>query len=153
LTTTSWAPNIGTNHPSVTLVGPCYTYTANLTPGTTQPFLPSVVPTSANSYYLATGASYTGTDTITYFFISQLPMAVSQSGTNNMFVAYGRLADTFGNWFFGTPGFHNDFSNIDPNQSLNYVPFTSSMNNNVYYTKNSGVKNVEDYLKLTSASP
>jgi hypothetical protein len=103
--------------------------------------------------YSSTGASYTGTDGATYFWVTQLPTTVNQTGNNNILVAYGRLADTFGNWFFGTPGFHNDFSNIDPNQSLNYVVFTPTMNSDVYYTKNSNVKNAIDYLKLTSASP
>jgi len=149
LTTSSWTPNIGTNTPSITISGSCYSYTANLKPGQSQPFVGAAVP----GVYSSTGASYTGTDGATYFWVTQLPTTVNQTGNNNILVAYGRLADTFGNWFFGTPGFHNDFSNIDPNQSLNYVVFTPTMNSDVYYTKNSNVKNAIDYLKLTSASP
>lgn len=148
LTTTSWTPHVGSATPSITIEGGCYTYTQNLAPGTTQPFMAAVVPDT----YSATGASYAD-GTTSYFFVPQLPLVIPQTGATNMFVAYGRLGDTFGNWFFGDAALNNDMSNLDPDQSFNFIPFTATMNNSVYYTKNSGVKNAMDYLKLTNAAP
>jgi hypothetical protein len=148
LLSTSWSPHIGSNTPSITIQGNCYNYTANLTPGDAQAFLNAVVPDA----YIATGASYLDGDTA-YFLITGSPYTVNQIGANDMSLAYARFADTYGNWFFGTPTLNNDFSNVDVDQSLNYVPFTATMNNSVYYTKNAGVKDEIDYLKLTNASP
>ena len=64
------------------------------------------------------------------------------------------LAGTIGMWVFGVPTLHNDFSNWDATQkAADNLAWTSYWNTTVYYTKNANVTNLEDYLKLTNASP
>jgi hypothetical protein len=148
VTTTAVTPKIASNTPSVTLVGVNYSYTHNLQPGTAQPFISAVVPDT----YSGTGASYVN-GTESFFYILQTPYIINQAGTNNVFMAYGTLSDTVVDWFFGNATLNNDFSNLDPDFSMQYIPFTSNMNTTIYFTKNAGVTNAVEYLKLTNAAP
>lgn len=152
VTSTSWMPNFPTSSPptiSVTLSGNCYAYTENITPGTTQPFSSAVVPDT----YLFTGGTYVGSDNRNYLSVVQPGSVVKQTGSNNVFMPWGALGDDFGDWFFGNTALHNDMSNLDPSESMNYVLWTAYLNTNRYYTANSNVKDERDYLKLTSSSP
>ena len=55
-------------------------------------------------------------------------------------------------WVFGDATLNNDMSNLNSALGIVQVPFTPLMNSSVYFTKNSGVANASQYLKLTSSS-
>lgn len=115
--------------------------------------------------YVSTGFAFNGADWDTYLKymadtdseIDNLPVAIWQMPGSSLQITgatfTGDLAATVPNWVFGTPELNNDFSNIASELNLSSQQFTSNMNTSVYFTKNSKVNNLEDYLKLGSGSP
>ena len=91
-------------------------------------------------------------------YVANLPVAIWQIPGASIQVQgatyTGNLAATGAMWAFGIPTLSNDFSNWDSAQktAIN-VAWTPYYNTSVYYTANSNVKDLGDYLKLTNAAP
>lgn len=66
----------------------------------------------------------------------------------------GTLADTGANWLFGSPDLNNNFSNwLAAQKSADNVAWTATMNTSVYFTTNSNVSDLQDYLRLAAGHP
>ena len=65
----------------------------------------------------------------------------------------GVLAGTWPDYIFGSPNLNNDMSNLATALGIPAIIFVPYWQTSIYYTANSNVANLADYLKLTSASP
>lgn len=90
-------------------------------------------------------------------YVDNIPLALVQMPGATMQVQgatfSGDLSDTIGDWTFGHPELNNDMSNLATALNFPSILFTETMNTTVYYTKNAGVTNLEEYVKLTNAAP
>lgn len=114
---------------------------------------------------VGSGRAMNGVDLDTYFaYISQIdsltnnqPMAIWQIPGSSLQVEgatfTGILAGTWPDYIFGNPALNNDMSNLAAALGIPAILFTPYLANNVYYTSNSDVANLSDYLRLTSSSP
>jgi|GEM_PF-6223036 len=85
------------------------------------------------------------------------PMAIWQIPGSSLQVQgdtfTGVLAGTWPDYVFGHPTLNNDMSNLATSLGIPAIVFVPYWQTSVYYTNNSHVNNLEDYLKLTSDSP
>lgn len=114
---------------------------------------------------VSSGRVMNGVDLDTYFeyiadidaLINNQPVAIWQIPGASMQVEgatfTGNLSGTWPDYVFGHAGLHNDMSNLAAALGFPGISFVGYLNTSVYYTSNSGVQNLEDYVKLTSASP
>lgn len=116
--------------------------------------------------YVSGGYVLNGVDSDTYFslyladidgYLNNIPLAIWQMPGATMQVQgdtfSGDLSDTVGDWVWGHPELNNDMSNLATALNFPGITWTSDMNNYVYFTKNSKVTNLQEYVKLTNQSP
>lgn len=113
----------------------------------------------------AAQAPYNGSQTITVTGANTFTYPVTGSPASPATVAPGApyievaglpstryVGSSTPTWVFGDATLNNDMSNLNSALGIAQVPFTPLMNTSVYFTKNSGVADASQYLKLTSSS-